>query len=56
VQAHRRPALRRACNRGRDTTCVATGTANLPSQSAPAAQSTAPALAAASPPLLPPGI
>ena len=57
VQAHRRPALRRACNRGRDTTCVATGTANLPSQSsAPAAQSAAPALAAAPPPLLPPGI
>jgi hypothetical protein len=54
VQQDCRPAVSRACSRGRDTTCVANGTANLTSQSpTPAAASSAASSAvAARPPLL----
>jgi hypothetical protein len=51
-----RPAVSRACRRGRGTRCAAIGTANLPSQSAaPAARSAAPTAAAELPPFLTPG-
>ena len=50
VQQDCRPAVNRACSRGRDTRCVASGTANLPSQSpAPGAPVGVRRLAAASP-------
>ncbi len=48
VQQDCRPAVNRACSQRRDTRCVASGTANLTSQSA------APAVAPRPPPFLTP--